>query len=367
MPNAEFYMRRALELAKRGWGATSPNPMVGAVLVKNGRIIAEGWHTKDGAAHAEIECLRNASESPKGADLYVTLEPCSTRGRTGACCDAIISAGIARVFAATKDPSPAHSGRAEQILKSHSIECSFGILEEQAKRLNFIFNESITSQKAIIALKYAMSSDGKIAAKRGERTRITGEDAAADVMKWRSLFQSIGVGFGTLLADNPRLTARVSGKPEKCPVRLIFDAKLSTAELPDISAFHVFSDEFASRTRVVCAMESDPIREKSLAERGIAVMRVPEPSDSPLFWDFLKKSLLHERISSLYIEGGARILQSCCAAKAAEFAFEYVNDSLRLGDSALSVWEGKRPFEFVSPQEFNFGNDRMRFGKIKYR
>ena len=133
-------MRRALELAKRGWGATSPNPMVGAVLVKNGRIIAEGWHTKDGAAHAEIECLRNASESPKGADLYVTLEPCSTRGRTGACCDAIISAGIARVFAATKDPNPAHSGRAEQILKSHSIECSFGILEEQAKRLNFIFN-----------------------------------------------------------------------------------------------------------------------------------------------------------------------------------------------------------------------------------
>ena len=114
-------------------------------------------------------------------------------------------------------------------------------------------------------------------------------------------------------------------------------------------------------------MESDPIREKSLAERGIAVMRVPEPSDSPLFWDFLKKSLLHERISSLYIEGGARILQSCCAAKAAEFAFEYVNDSLRLGDSALSVWEGKRPFEFVSPQEFDFGNDRMRFGKIKYR
>ena len=123
MSSPEFYMTRAIELAKRGWGATPPNPMVGAVLVKNGEIIGEGWHTKDGAPHAEIECLKSATQSPEGADLYVTLEPCSTHGRTGACCDAIAAAKIARVFAGTSDPNPAHAGRAKAVLESRAIAC----------------------------------------------------------------------------------------------------------------------------------------------------------------------------------------------------------------------------------------------------
>ncbi len=366
MPGPETFMRRALELAARGWGSTSPNPMVGAVLVRDGRIIGEGWHARDGGPHAEIECLKSASEPPKGADLYVTLEPCSTAGRTGACCDAIAAAKIARVFVGSADPNPAHAGRAKEVLESRGIGCRFGILERECRRLNFIFNESIVSRRAVVALKYAASADGKIASKRGERTRITGAEAAADVMKWRALFQSIGVGLGTLASDNPRLTSRIEGKAETCGIRLIFDAKLNLAQIPDLSKYAVFSDKFADRTRIVCALESDAGRERLLAERGARVMRIPADSRSPEFWDLLKKTLWEERVCSLYLEGGALALRSCAAAKAAEFAFEYENPSLVLGPSALPAWDGPRPFSFEDPQVFGLGADKMVFGKIKY-
>lgn len=366
MPGPETFMRRALGLAVRGWGSTSPNPMVGAVLVKGGRVIGEGWHARDGGPHAEIECLKSASESPEGADLYVTLEPCSTRGRTGACCDAIAAAKIARVFVGAADPNPAHAGRARAVLEARGIECRFGILEGECRRLNFIFNEAIVTRRAVVALKYARSADGKIASKRGERTRITGAEAAADVMKWRALFQTIGAGFGTLVSDNPRLTSRIAGKAETCGERLIFDAKLNLAQIPDLSKFAAFSDKFADRTRIVCALESDAERERLLAARGARVMRVPADSRSPEFWDLLKKALWGEGISSLYLEGGALTLRSCAAAKAAEFAFEYENPSLILGGSALPAWDGPRPFGLESPQVFELGADKMEFGRIKY-
>ena len=136
----DAYMQRALELAKKGWGNTAPNPMVGAVLVKGGRIIGEGFHERDGAPHAERACLANATEDPKGATMYVTLEPCSTHGRTGACTDAIIDAKIAEVKIGALDPNPAHAGRAPQILRDRGIACETGILERECERLNFIFN-----------------------------------------------------------------------------------------------------------------------------------------------------------------------------------------------------------------------------------
>lgn len=367
MEDAEKFMRRALELAKRGWGATSPNPMVGAVLVKDGRIIGEGWHTKDGAAHAEIECLRSSAESPIGADLYVTLEPCSTHGRTGACCDAIAAAKIARVFVGTSDPNPEHAGRAKQVLNSHGIECSIGILEEQCRSLNFIFNETIVAKTAAIALKYAQSADGKITAVRGKPTPITGESARADVMKWRKLFQAIGVGRGTLEADNPSLTSRIEGEPVKCPLRLIFDSRLKLADDKSLKRYKVFADEFADRTIIVCDSFAEAEREKSLADDSIKILRIASNASSPEFWRLLKNTLWKKRIASLYLEGGAEILRSCASAKAAEFAFEYRNNSLVLDERALPLWLGQRPFDFENPRKFSFGNDAMTFGKIYYK
>ena len=247
----DAFMRRAIDLAKKAWGNTSPNPMVGAVLVKNGKIISEGYHTRDGFPHAEIECLRASKESPEGATLYVTLEPCSTRGRTGACCDAIKQAKIAEVKIGTLDPNPAHKGRALQIFNDSSIKCEYGILEQECTELNFIFNFAITQNKPLVALKYAISSDGKISEKQGVQTRITGEQAKVDVMKWRRLFSAIAVGYGTLRADNPALTSRGFKEDEHSPTRLIFDAHLNIAKNDDVKKFKVFSDQFADKTFVV--------------------------------------------------------------------------------------------------------------------
>ncbi len=158
----EFYMRRALALAERAWGDTSPNPMVGAVLVKNGEIVGEGWHRRDGFPHAEIECLRSAKTSPKGATIYVTLEPCSTHGRTGACTEALLKAGVACVKIGALDPNPVHAGRAVEIFRAANVACEYGILERECTELNFIFNFAIVNKKPLVALNAPSPPTGKL-------------------------------------------------------------------------------------------------------------------------------------------------------------------------------------------------------------
>ncbi len=367
MPNNadELYMRRALELARRGWGATSPNPMVGAVLVKNGAVIGEGWHKRDGMPHAEIECLKNASETPKGAAIYVTLEPCSTRGRTGACTEALVSAGVSAVKIGALDPNPAHSGRAVEIFRKAGIKCETGILERECSELNFIFNFSIVKKSPLVALKYAMSSDGKLTSERGKRTRITGSKAAADTMKWRRLFSSIGVGRGTLEIDDPSLTSRMEGEEESCAPRLVFDARLGVAGLENFQKFKVFSDKFRSLTRVVCQKDAPSEREKSLKSAGITVMKIGAAAGSAEFWRELKERLYSERITSLYIEGGAGLMKSVCDARAADFAFEYRSPSAA-GPRGLDAFEsGKRPFE-IDGRTVKLGADSLEFGTVKW-
>ncbi len=361
----ENIMRRALSLAKRGWGDTSPNPMVGAVLVKNGRIIGEGFHTRDGAPHAEIECLRSASESPEGATLYVTLEPCSTRGRTGACCDAIKHAKIAQVKIGALDPNPAHAGRALPILNSADIKCEYGILGEDCANLNFIFNFAITNNRPLVAIKYAMSADGKIAKKRGVRTKITGEQARADVMKWRRLFSSIGVGRSTVEADNPSLTSRNFKEVEHCSKRIVFDASLNLSK-NNLKNFNLFSDKFSNKTRIVCDSNADALTIKNLEDNGIIVMQTQSPINDVInFWNELKERLFAERVNSLYIEGGAQLIKSVCSAKAADFAFEY-QANFELGNDALSAFENDiRPFE-IDGKKIKLGNDTLISGKIKW-
>ncbi len=361
----ESFMRRALELAKRGWGDTSPNPMVGAVLVKNGKIIGEGYHTRDGAPHAEIECLRAAKESPEGAILYVTLEPCSTRGRTGACCDAIKAAKIAEVKIGALDPNPAHAGRALPILNSSGIKCQHGILGDECENLNFIFNFAITKNRPLVAIKYAMSADGKIAQKKGIRTKITGEEARADVMKWRRFFASIAVGRGTVEADNPSLTSRNFKESEHSGERLIFDASLNLAKI-NLKDFNLFSDNFANKTRIVCDVNADIETQKKLEDSGVKIMRIHcAKNDAKNFWDELKKRLFGERINSLYIEGGAELIKSVCEAQAADFAFEY-RANFELGNDALSAFENdSRPFDIIG-NKTKLGNDTLISGNIKW-
>ena len=370
MANSEktdaFYMRRAVELAKRAWGNTAPNPMVGAVLVKDGEIIGEGFHSRDGMPHAEIECLRSAKCSPEGATIYVSLEPCSTHGRTGACTDALIKARVAEVKIGTLDPNPAHAGRALPILRAAGIKCKSGILEEECRELNFIFNHAITRSAPLVALKYALSADGKIAEKRGVRTQITNETSRANMMVWRRLFSSIAVGRGTLEADNPSLTARGLPDGEHCAERLVFDASLNIARLADPKNFALFSDKFADKTRIVCDAEASEERAEMLEKLGLKIFRIDAAAETPEFWEKLKEKLFAERITSLYIEGGAGLIKSVCDAHAADFAFEY-RAQKTIGDGGLPAFENcKRPFD-IDGKTLELDSDTLTFGKIVWK
>lgn len=365
-PQNAVFMERALELAARGWGNTSPNPMVGAVLVRNGRIIAEGYHTQDGAPHAEIECLKaceRAGESPEGATMFVTLEPCSTHGRTGACCDALIKAKVGEVVISALDPNPVHAGRGVKILLDAGIKCSHGLLEGKAKKLNFIYNKAVSSGKAALVLKYAVSSDGKITAKRGVHTQITQRAAAENAMHYRKLFAAMGVGFGTLVADNPKLTARAQGHVQTCKTRLIFDSALRSATL-DLEKYNVFSDSFAHLTRIVVNGTPDPVRRRILEDRGVKITVVDVRNETE-FWDKLKTMLYAERINSVCIEGGASLYASVCRAHAADFVFEYRSKEAVLGSNALAAFD-KPYFEIKNPQTEDLDADILTRGELSW-
>lgn len=222
----ETYMRRALALAARGAGHVSPNPMVGCVIVKDGRIIGEGWHEYCGGLHAERNALKNCAEDPAGADLYVTLEPCCHWGRTPPCTDAIIEHHIGRVFVGCLDANPLVAGKGAEILRSASIPVETGICEDECRRLNEVFFHYITNRTPYVVLKYAMTLDGKIAAASGDSRWVTGEAARRHVHETRAHLSGIMVGVGTVLADDPLLTCRIEGG--RNPYRIVCDSHART-------------------------------------------------------------------------------------------------------------------------------------------
>ena len=278
-------MRLALRLAQRGYGATSPNPMVGAVLVRGGRIIGRGWHHRAGLPHAEIEALRDAEKkgnSPRGATLYVTLEPCSTHGRTPPCTEAIKAAGIKKVVIGTTDPNPEHAGRAFKILRRAGIEVVHGILAEECARLNEAFNHWIVHRTPFVTIKAGMTLDGKIATADGESRWITGAQARTYGMKLRESMDAILAGVNTILLDDPRLTFRPAKKTKtsKQLRRIVLD---SMARTP-LKA-KVVSDEWAHLTTIVVSKNAPKNRVAALAKRAnvmIAPLKAPSPHPDPL-------------------------------------------------------------------------------------
>ncbi|HWX22651.1 MAG TPA: bifunctional diaminohydroxyphosphoribosylaminopyrimidine deaminase/5-amino-6-(5-phosphoribosylamino)uracil reductase RibD [Candidatus Binatia bacterium] len=315
------YMRVALRLAKRGYGTTSPNPMVGAVLVKAGQIIGRGWHHRAGAPHAEIEALRDAEKrghSPKGATLYVTLEPCCTHGRTPPCTKAIIAAGIKKVVVAATDPNPRHSGRAFHLLKRAGLKVVHGVLAEECQRLNEAFNHWIVHRTPLVTVKAAMTLDGKIATASGESKWITSEPARAYGMKLRQGADAILVGINTVLADDPSLTRRTrklptpnSQLPTPALRRLVLDAKARTP----LNA-RVVRDAWTGLTTIVVSKSAPKQRVAALA-RHVRVLvaplaKAPRAADGvarqpciDLRW--LLKKLGSEQISNLLVEGGGEV------------------------------------------------------------
>ncbi len=243
----EIWMAEALKYARNGEGKTSPNPAVGAVIVKGGAMVGHGWHKGAGRPHAEIEALQSLAEfsDARGAEIFVTLEPCSTHGRTPPCTEAIVKAGFSRVVFGATDPNPAHAGRAVSLLRENGIEVRFGVLEEECEQLNRCWNRWIKSGLPWVVLKAGMSLDGRLTAPGGERW-ITSPEAREDAMKLRAGVDAILVGGNTVRADNPRLTVR-GGGVERQPLRVVW-----TREERGIpSDCHLLSDEHRERTRLV--------------------------------------------------------------------------------------------------------------------
>ncbi|HVU27793.1 MAG TPA: bifunctional diaminohydroxyphosphoribosylaminopyrimidine deaminase/5-amino-6-(5-phosphoribosylamino)uracil reductase RibD [Verrucomicrobiae bacterium] len=298
--SAEIFLREALRLAQRGLGATSPNPTVGAILVKSRKIIGRGRTAPAGGPHAEIEALRDAQKrkcDPRGAILYVTLEPCSTHGRTPPCTEAIIAAGIKRVVIGVTDPNPRHAGRAFKILRRAGIEVVHGILADECARLNEAFNHWIVHRTPLVTVKAAMTLDGKIATASGESKWITGEKARAYGMKLRQGSDAILVGVNTILADNPSLTARPVQSHKLR--RIVLD---SLARTPLDSK--IVSDELAHLTTVVVSKSAPPNRVQTLSQK-VNVLVAPTKSQIDLRW--LLKKLGAENVTSLLVEGGGEV------------------------------------------------------------
>lgn len=333
-------MRRALELARSVWGTTHPNPMVGALVVEEGQIVGEGATAPDGGPHAERLALLARGKTPRpGATLYVTLEPCSTEGRTGACTDAIIGAGIKRVVVGANDPNPAHNGRGLDVLRQAGIEVISGVLAAQCTDLNLIFNHWITHDSPLIAAKVASTLDGKLACRTGESRWITNEAARADVHRWRRLFPGIAVGAMTILKDNPRLTARRSGEPEWCPWRFVFDGLLRT--VVDKSLPAVFTDEFRERTIVVTTPHGGLGYVRKLRDMGIKVWIFESPTQRVSFAEFRKKCT-EERIAGVMVEGGAQLISEWMRARQLDYLFAYHAPIIFGDDKAKTIFSGLR-------------------------
>ena len=292
------YMALALELARKGAGWTSPNPMVGAVLVQNGRIIGQGWHKRRGGLHAEREALADCRESPAGAVLYVTLEPCCHHGRQPPCTDAILEAGIGRVVVGSLDPNPLVAGKGIALLQAHGVAVETGVLREECDRLNRAFFRYITVKRPYVTMKYAMTLDGKIATRTGASRWISGEAAREQVHRDRHANAAILAGTGTVLADDPLLTCRMEGG--KQPLRVICDTRLRT---PLDSQLVRTAGEFPT---VLATGPVGPGRAAPYRAAGCQVWELPLQAGR-VELSALMDRLGAEEIDSLLLEGGGTL------------------------------------------------------------
>ena len=321
------FMRRALDLAKLGWGQTAPNPMVGAVVVRGGEVVGEGYHARYGGDHGEVAALRAAGPLARGATVYVTLEPCNHHGKTPPCAEALIAAGVQRVVAATRDPNPAAGGAAER-LRNAGIEVSLGVEERAARELNAPFFHAFRSDRPWIVLKLAVSVDGAIADATRSARWLTGAEARREVHRLRAGSDAVAVGIGTVLADDPLLTVREAAAPRVSPRRVVFDSAL---RLPLTSKVVRTAGE--TSTTAVAARGAAPIpegRAGALESAGVRVL-VAESLDAAL------RALRSDGVRSMLVEGGAGLAAGLLAAGAVDRLIIFQAPIL-LGTGALSAF-----------------------------
>lgn len=326
--NDEQYMQLALDLAASAKGKTNPNPLVGAVIVKDGMIVGTGLHRKAGEPHAEVHAFRMAGEHAKGATLYVTLEPCSHFGKTPPCANLVKESGVARVVVAMQDPNPSVAGRGIQLLRDAGIEVEVGVLEQEAYRLNERFIYNMLTGLPFVVSKFAMTLDGKIATANGHSQWITSEEARADVHLLRDEMDAILVGIGTVLKDNPSLTTRLHKRQGKNPIRIILDRQLRT---PLDS--HVANTEVSPT--IVITEVSDVTKIAPYEAQGIKVLH----ADLNDLQSVLAK-LYKEGITDILVEGGGEINAAFLRANLIQKYFVYVAPKVLGGRDSITPFTG---------------------------
>ena len=327
MTEAEQYMQQALDLAKTAMGHTSPNPMVGCVVVKNGKLVASGCHERYGEFHAERNALTRCKEDLTGADLYVTLEPCCHQGKTPPCTDIIIERKIGRVFVGALDPNPKVDGGGIKILREHGIEVITGILEQECLALNEIFFHYITTGLPYVAMKYAMTLDGKIASANGDSKWVTGEKAREHVHFLRKKYSAILAGIDTVLADDPLLNCRTEEGVD--PIRVICDSHL---RLPMDSQIV----KTAGKIRTIAAYtDAEEETKKKLESTGVELLQISE-KNGHVDLEKLIRTLGEKKIDSILVEGGGNIHGSLLQTGLVNRVYAYIAPKLIGGKNALS-------------------------------
>lgn len=363
----EKYMRRAIELAKKGSGHVNPNPLVGAVIVRDGEIIGEGYHECYGQLHAERNAIANAKKrgnSLEGSTIYVTLEPCCHYGKTPPCTEAIIEEKIARVVVGSDDPNPLVSGKGFQMLREKGTEVIPHFLKEECDAMNHVFFHYIRTGTPYVAMKYAMTMDGKIACYTGDSKWVTGEESRAHVQTLRNHYKGIMAGIGTVLADDPMLNCRIEGGRD--PIRIIADSHL-----------RIPMDSQLVRTAgqqpliVACLPDADEEKAAQLQEKGVEVLRIPgvttaditEEQKEVISLPVLMKELGARKIDGILLEGGGQLNESALQAGIVDRIYCYIAPKIFGGAQAKTPVEGQGLTRAADAWQFNrigmqeFGQD----------
>ncbi|MGM0453187.1 MAG: bifunctional diaminohydroxyphosphoribosylaminopyrimidine deaminase/5-amino-6-(5-phosphoribosylamino)uracil reductase RibD [Thermodesulfobacteriota bacterium] len=357
------FMQMALDLAARGRGYTSPNPMVGAVIVKDNWVVGQGWHEAAGGPHAEINAIDDAGQNARGATLYVTLEPCNHEGKTPPCTRAIVSAGIARVVVAMADPNPHVTGGGIAYLRDAGIEVTTGIYEAEAWRLNAFFIKHTQTGRPYVILKCAATLDGQIATKTGDSKWVTGPAARTRVHELRHAVDGIMVGVDTVKSDNPSLTTRLEDKKGVDPVRIVLDTRLTIFEDAKVLAPGSESD-----TIVITGNPVDPDKRQRLLAKGVRVMEAPVKNDR-IDLAGLMDQLGQMEICSLLVEGGSRVTAAMLTAGLVDRINFFYAPKI-LGGSGIAMCSGPGPEKMaaaigVTNMEVRyFGDDLLVEGDI---
>ncbi len=363
-----FFMKMALDLSEKGRGFTSPNPMVGAVVVKDGNVVGKGYHEAAGKAHAEVNAIDDAGKEAEGSVLYVTLEPCNHLGKTPPCTDRILESGIKRVVAAVEDPNPDVKGKGAEYLRNKGVEVAFGICENEAIRQNEVFFKYIKTKRPFVTVKCASTLDGRIATKTGDSKWITCEESRQFVHRLRHYNDAIMVGIDTVKRDDPKLTTRIDGVTGRNPLRIILDSRLSISE----DAI-VLQRETGSDTIIIVgdsAVDAALLRKKTIfEEKGIRIIESPTKNNL-IDLDFLMGKIGSMGITSILIEGGSRVLASAFSAGIADKIFFFFAPKI-LGGDGVNICSGPGPAfmsDSIPVKNVNiqkFGDDIMIEGYIR--